>query len=102
MISFFVCLIVLIVGFFTYSKLVEKIFRVDDRPTPAVVHPDGVDYVPMKTWRIFLVQLLNIAGLGPIYGALSGACWGPSVYLWIVLGTILGAVRDYIRLPAPK
>ena len=97
MISFFVCLIVLIVGFFTYSKLVEKIFRVDDRPTPAVVHPDGVDYVPMKTWRIFLVQLLNIAGLGPIYGALSGACWGPSVYLWIVLGTILGGgVHDFL------
>ena len=97
MISFFVCLIVLIVGFFTYSKLIEKIFRVDDRPTPAVVHPDGVDYVPMKTWRIFLVQLLNIAGLGPIYGALSGACWGPSVYLWIVLGTILGGgVHDFL------
>ena len=59
-------------------------------PPPAVAHPDGVDYVPMKTWRIFLVQLLNIAGLGPIYGALSGACWGPVVYLWIVFGTILG------------
>ena len=97
MISFFVCLILLIVGFFTYSKLVEKIFHIDDRPTPAVAHPDGVDYVPMKTWRIFLVQLLNIAGLGPIYGALSGACWGPSVYLWIVLGTILGGgVHDFL------
>ena len=97
MISFFVCLILLVVGFFTYSKLVEKIFRIDDRPTPAVAHPDGVDYVPMKTWRIFLVQLLNIAGLGPIYGALSGACWGPSVYLWIVLGSIFGgAVHDYL------
>lgn len=97
MISFFVCLILLVVGFFTYSKLVEKIFRIDDRPTPAVAHPDGVDYVPMKTWRIFLVQLLNNAGLGPIYGALSGACWGPSVYLWIVLGTILGGgVHDFL------
>ncbi|MGN8896240.1 carbon starvation CstA family protein [Flavonifractor sp. HCP28S3_F3] len=97
MLSFFACLILLIVGFFTYSKLVEKIFRIDDRPTPAVAHPDGVDYVPMKTWRIFLVQLLNIAGLGPIYGALSGACWGPSVYLWIVLGTILGGgVHDFL------
>ena len=79
MVTFFVCLVLLIVGFFTYSKLVEKIFRIDDRPTPAVAHPDGVDYVPMKTWRIFLVQLLNIAGLGPIYGALSGACWGPVI-----------------------
>ena len=75
MITFFVCLALLIVGFLTYSKLVERIFRIDDRPTPAVAHPDGVDYVPMKPWRIFLVQLLNIAGLGPIYGALSGACW---------------------------
>ena len=97
MVTFFVCLVLLIVGFFTYSKLVEKIFRIDDRPTPAVAHPDGVDYVPMKTWRIFLVQLLNIAGLGPIYGALSGACWGPVVYLWIVFGTILGGgVHDFL------
>ena len=72
MVTFFVCLVLLIVGFFTYSKLVEKIFRIDDRPTPAVAHPDGVDYVPMKTWRIFLVQLLNIAGLGP---APAGARW---------------------------
>ncbi|MEQ2457278.1 carbon starvation CstA family protein [Flavonifractor hominis] len=97
MITFFVCLVLLIVGYMTYSKLVEKIFRVDDRPTPAVAHPDGVDYVPMKPWRIFLVQLLNIAGLGPIYGALSGACWGPVVYLWIVFGTILGGgVHDFL------
>ena len=97
MVTFFVCLVLLIVGFFTYSKLVEKIFRIDDRPTPAVAHPDGVDYVPMKTWRIFLVQLLNIAGLGPIYGALSGACWGPVVNLWIVFGTILGGgVHDFL------
>ena len=77
MISFFACLILLLVGFFTYSKVIEKVFRVDDRPTPAIAHPDGVDYIPMKTWRIFLIQLLNIAGLGPIYGTLSGACWGP-------------------------
>ena len=97
MVTFFVCLALLIVGFFTYSKVIEKVFRVDDRPTPAVAHPDGVDYVPMKTWRIFLVQLLNIAGLGPIYGALSGACWGPVVYLWIVFGTILGGgVHDFL------
>ena len=84
-------------GFFTYSRVIEKVFRVDDRPTPAIAHPDGVDYIPMKTWRIFLIQLLNIAGLGPIYGALSGACWGPSVYLWIVFGTILGGgVHDFL------
>ena len=97
MISFFACLILLLVGFFTYSRVIEKVFRVDDRPTPAIAHPDGVDYIPMKTWRIFLIQLLNIAGLGPIYGALSGACWGPSVYLWIVFGTILGGgVHDFL------
>ena len=97
MITFFLSLALLIVGFLTYSKVIERVFRVDDRPTPAMVHPDGVDYVPMKTWRIFLVQLLNIAGLGPIYGALSGACWGPVVYLWIVFGTILGGgVHDFL------
>ena len=62
MITFFACLVLLLVGFFTYGKLVEKVFRIDDRPTPAVAHPDGVDFVPMKTWRIFLIQLLNIAG----------------------------------------
>ncbi len=97
MITFFVCLALLIVGFLVYGKLVEKVFHIDDRQTPAVAHPDGVDFVPMKTWRIFLVQLLNIAGLGPIYGALSGACWGPVVYLWIVFGTILGGgVHDFL------
>ncbi|MDD5937972.1 MAG: carbon starvation CstA family protein [Clostridiales bacterium] len=97
MITFFVCLVLLIVGFFIYGKLVEKVFHIDDRQTPAVAHPDGVDYVPMKTWRIFLIQLLNIAGLGPIYGAIAGACWGPAVYLWIVFGTILGGgVHDFL------
>lgn len=97
MISFFIALTVLVVGFFTYSKIVEKVFHIDDRQTPAVVHPDGVDYMPMKTWRIFLIQLLNIAGLGPIFGALAGACWGPVVYLWIVFGTIFGGgVHDFL------
>ena len=97
MISFFVCLLALIVGYFTYGVLVEKIFAPDDRKTPCVAHPDGVDYVPMKPWRAFLIQLLNIAGLGPIFGALSGAIWGPSVFLWIVLGTIFaGAVHDFL------
>ncbi len=97
MITFLIALIVLLVGFALYSKLIEKVFCVDDRQTPAVAHPDGVDYTPMKTWRLFLVQLLNIAGLGPIFGALSGACWGPRVYLWIVFGTILGGgVHDFM------
>ena len=97
MISFFLALALLIIGFFTYGVLVEKVFRTDDRLTPAVAHPDNVDYVPMPTWRVFLVQLLNIAGLGPIYGALSGACWGPAVYIWIVLGSIFaGGVHDFM------
>ncbi|OUQ80630.1 carbon starvation CstA family protein [Flavonifractor sp. An100] len=97
MITFLVSLVVLLVGFALYSKLIEKVFCIDDRQTPAVAHPDGVDYTPMKTWRLFLVQLLNIAGLGPIFGALSGACWGPRVYLWIVFGTILGGgVHDFM------
>ena len=98
MISFFISLALLIVGYCVYGKFVEKVFGADfDKQTPALAHPDGVDYVPMKTWRSFLVQLLNIAGLGPIFGALSGAIWGPSVYLWIVFGTILaGGVHDFL------
>ena len=100
MITFLISLVVLIVGFALYSKLIEKVFRVDDRQTPAVAHPDGVDYTPMKTWRLFLIQLLNIAGLGPIFGALAGACWGPRVYLWIVFGTIRGRRRASTICPA--
>lgn len=97
MVSFFVCLAILIVGYLVYGKFVEKVFHPDDRETPCVAHPDGVDYVPMKPWRAFLIQLLNIAGLGPIFGALSGAIWGPSVFLWIVFGTIFaGAVHDFL------
>ena len=89
MVTFFACLALLIIGFFTYGKIVESVFRPDARLTPCTAHPDGVDYVPMKPWRAFLIQLLNIAGLGPIFGALSGAIWGPVVYLWIVLGLSL-------------
>lgn len=98
MVSFFVCLALLVVGYIVYGALVEKIFGPEfDRKTPAVAHQDGVDYMPMKTWKAFLVQLLNIAGLGPIFGALSGAIWGPCVYLWIVFGTILaGGVHDFL------
>ena len=97
MITFIVALAALILGYVFYGAVVEKVFKPDDRLTPCVEHPDGVDYVPMKPWRAFLIQLLNIAGLGPIFGALSGAIWGPSVYLWIVLGTIFaGGVHDYL------
>lgn len=97
MIAFIVSILVLVVGYFTYGKFVEKVFHPDERETPCIAHADGVDYIPMKPWRAFLVQLLNIAGLGPIFGALSGAIWGPSVFLWIVLGIIFaGGVHDYL------
>lgn len=98
MISFVVALILLIVGFFTYGILVEKIFGIDsERKTPALTKTDGVDYVPMSSWRIFLVQFLNIAGLGPIFGAIMGICFGPAAFLWIVFGTIFaGGVHDYL------
>lgn len=95
MISFFVSLAVLIGGYLVYGTLVEKIFRQTDRPTPAMANPDGVDYVPLSAPKAFLIQLLDIAGLGPIFGAISGALWGPCVYIWIVLGTLLaGGVHD--------
>ncbi|MBN2850666.1 MAG: carbon starvation protein A, partial [Erysipelotrichaceae bacterium] len=97
MISFFAALATLLVGYFLYGKVVEKAFKPDDRPTPATLVNDGVDYVPMKKWNIFLIQLLNIAGLGPIFGAISGALWGPVVFFWIVFGSIFaGAVHDYL------
>jgi carbon starvation protein CstA len=96
MVSFFICLIILVVGYFTYGKFVENTFSPDDRETPAVAINDGVDYVVMPQWKLFLVQLLNIAGLGPIFGALTGAEWGPVVFLWITFGTIFaGGVHDY-------
>jgi len=97
MITFLLCVGALVLGYFVYGKLVEKIFSPDDRKTPANALTDGVDYIPMKTWKIFLIQLLNIAGTGPIFGALGGACFGPVVYLWIIFGCIFaGAVHDYM------
>ncbi|MBR0284126.1 MAG: carbon starvation protein A [Selenomonadaceae bacterium] len=97
MFAFLAALCTLIAGFFIYGTIVERIFGPTNKPTPAVVHNDGVDYIPLPTWKVFLIQLLNIAGLGPIFGALGGALWGPSVYLWIVFGTIFaGGVHDYL------
>lgn len=97
MISLLCSFAVLIIGYLVYGKVTEKIFSPDDRPTPAVKINDGVDCVPMKTWKSFLIQLLNIAGTGPIFGALMGAVFGPVVFLWIVFGSILGgAVHDYM------
>jgi len=88
---------VLIVGYLIYGSLVERVFKPSDNPTPAMTNPDGVDYVPISTAKAFLIQLLNIAGLGPIFGAISGAMWGPSVYIWIVCGTLFaGAVHDFM------
>ena len=98
MVTFIIALILLVVGFFTYGVLVEKIFGVEpDRQTPALTKTDGVDFVPMAPWRIFLVQFLNIAGLGPIFGAIMGIFYGPAAFLWIVFGTIFaGGVHDYL------
>lgn len=97
MITFICALVILFIGYFLYGRLVERVFKPDDRPTPAVKKPDGVDRVPMKTWKVFMIQLLNIAGTGPIFGALLGAVFGPVVFLWIVFGSILGgAVHDYM------
>ena len=97
MISLFLSFGVLIAGYLVYGRVVEKLFGPDDRPTPAIAVNDGVDCVPMKPWKSFLIQLLNIAGTGPIFGALMGAVFGPVVFLWIVLGSILGgAVHDYM------
>ncbi|MBQ2802014.1 MAG: carbon starvation protein A [Lachnospiraceae bacterium] len=96
MISFIICLLLLLGGYFVYGKIVDNTFAPDDRETPAVRINDGVDYVVMPQWKLFLVQLLNIAGLGPIFGAMQGALWGPVVFLWITFGTIFaGGVHDY-------
>ncbi len=96
MVSFLICLALLIGGYFVYGKVVENTFSPDDRETPAVKINDGVDYVVLPQWKLFLVQLLNIAGLGPIFGALQGALWGPIVFLWITFGTLLaGGVHDF-------
>ena len=97
MFSFCISLVVLFVGYLTYGRITEKVFGPDDRKTPAVEINDGVDCIPMKTWKALLIQLLNIAGTGPIFGALMGACFGPVVFLWIVFGSILGgAVHDFM------
>ena len=97
MISLALSLTVLLIGYLLYSRVTEKVFGPDDRETPAVAVNDGVDCVPMKPWKAFLVQLLNIAGTGPIFGPLMGAVFGPVVFLWIVFGSILGgAVHDYM------
>ena len=98
MITFLVCIVLLIVGYFTYGKYVEKVFgEKEERPTPAYVNADGVDYVPMSTPKNSLIQLLNIAGVGPVFGPIAGALYGPIAFIWIVVGCIFaGAVHDYL------
>lgn len=97
MITFLICIALLVGSYFTYGKYVERVFGADDsREVPCKTHYDGVDYVPMPKWKTFLIQLLNIAGLGPIFGAILGATYGPVAFLWITFGGIFfGAVQDY-------
>ncbi len=97
MITFIFSLVALVLGYIFYGKLVERIFSPDDRETPAVRINDGVDYIVLPGWKVFMIQFLNIAGTGPIFGAIMGAQFGPSAYLWIVFGCIFaGAVHDYL------
>lgn len=96
MITFLSCLAALILGYAIYGRFLDKIFGPDDRATPAKTMADGVDYMELPTWRVFFIQLLNIAGTGPVFGALMGAVFGPVVFLWVVCGSIFaGAVQDY-------
>ncbi|MBO5268567.1 MAG: carbon starvation protein A [Muribaculaceae bacterium] len=98
MITFLVCLAALVTAYFTYGKYLERLADTDPaRPTPARRMADGIDYIEMPRWRVFLIQLLNIAGTGPIFGAILGACFGPVAFLWITLGGIFfGAMHDYL------
>ena len=97
MVSFFISLVALIVGYMVWGRVAERVFGPDDRVTPAIAKADGIDYIVLPGWRIFMIQFLNIAGTGPIFGAIMGAWFGPSAYLWIVFGCIFGgAVHDYL------
>ncbi len=98
MISFLTALLLLVLGYAVYGKYISGVFSPEtDRKTPAFEMKDGVDYIPMATWKVYMIQFLNIAGLGPIFGAIMGAKFGTASYLWIVLGTIFaGAVHDYL------
>lgn len=98
MVTFLICLALLITAYFTYGRYLERVCDLKStNPVPSATHYDGVDYIPLPRWKIFLIQLLNIAGLGPIFGALLGAAYGPVAFLWITLGGIfVGAMHDMI------
>ena len=98
MVSFLISILALVVGYLLYGRFVERVFAPDpQRKTPAYTKADGVDYIAMPTWKVFMIQFLNIAGTGPIFGAIMGAKFGPASYLWIVFGCIFaGAVHDYL------
>ena len=98
MFSFLLSVVALILGYVLYGRFVSHVVRADSsRLTPAIVQNDGVDFIPMPTWKVFMIQFLNIAGTGPIFGAIMGAKFGPASYLWIVFGCIFaGAVHDYL------
>ena len=98
MLTFVICLALLIAAYFTYGKYLQRVARADNsNVTPCHRLADGVDYIEMPLWRVFLIQLLNIAGTGPIFGAILGACFGPVAFLWITLGGIFfGAMHDYL------
>lgn len=98
MTAFLIALAILIGGYFIYGLIVDKILATDkNRPMPCDTHRDGIDFIPMPTWKAFLIQFLNIAGLGPIFGAIMGVLFGPAAFLWITFGTIFaGAVHDFV------
>jgi len=98
MVSFSLALLALLIGYLVYGRFVERAFGIEpERQTPAYAKEDGVDYQPMGRWRVFLIQFLNIAGTGPIFGAIMGIQFGPAAYLWIVLGCIfIGGFHDYM------
>lgn len=98
MITFITSLALLVLGYVLYGAFVDRVFGSDKcRKTPCYTSGDGIDYIPMPTWKVFLIQFLNIAGTGPIFGAIQGILFGPAAYFWIVLGCVLGgAVHDYM------
>ena len=98
MVTFLICLALLVAAYFGYGAYLDRVCKIDAKAAvPSATLYDGVDYIPMPRWRTFLIQLLNIAGIGPIFGAIMGACFGPVVFLWITLGGIfVGAMHDYI------